>query len=256
MSNALQAFKGNLDKMQGQFKMALPEHISPEKFARTALTAVQQNPKLLDCDSKSLFSSLVKCASDGLLPDGREAALVIYGQSAQYMPMVYGVRKRMHNSGEVSSIDAQVVYENDDFDYQLGDEPKIIHKPALENRGKMRLAYCVVRFKDGGILREIMTKDEIYKARECSKAKNNGPWKDWESEMWRKTVLHRAAKAVPTSSDLERFLRADMSRMLGEDEKDVTPQNQIAAQISEDDASDLILHVEPEYTAQPTEPQA
>lgn len=230
MTNALTTFRNNLSKMDGEFKAALPEHISTDKFKRTALTAVQQNPALLDAEPKSVFSSLVQCATDGLLPNGKEAALVIYTtksgkewvKKAQYMPMVYGVRKRMHNSGDIETIDAQVVYENDDFDYQLGDEPKILHKPYLGGeRGNLLLAYCIIKFKDGGVYRELMTRDEILKAKAVSKSKDEegkptGPWKDWESEMWRKTVLHRAAKSAPTSSEIEKFLQEDMARILSE----------------------------------------
>ena len=54
----------------------LPEHITEEKFRRVAMTAINLTPALYKCDRKSLLGALLNAATDGLLPDGREAALV------------------------------------------------------------------------------------------------------------------------------------------------------------------------------------
>ena len=48
--------------MRQQIKMALPSHISVEKFERVATTAVQTNPDLLNpskVESRSLFDELL-----------------------------------------------------------------------------------------------------------------------------------------------------------------------------------------------------
>jgi hypothetical protein len=44
----------------------------------------------------------VKLAQDGLLPDGREAAVVMFGNKAQAMPMIAGILKKVRQSGEVA----------------------------------------------------------------------------------------------------------------------------------------------------------
>lgn len=259
MSNQITVFNNNLTKMDSQFKAALPAHISVEKFKRTALTAMQQTPDLYNCDQGSVFQSLVQCASDGLLPNGKEAALVIHNcktkdgwiKKAQYFPMVAGVRKMLFNSSEIVNVEAHVVHENDDFRYQLGDNPHIHHSPAIGNRGEMILAYCIITLKSGGVIREIMQREEILQAKECSKSKDKegrptGPWKEWESEMWRKTVIHRASKAAPKSSDLEKFLEQDMARILGDKQekrelKDVTNYADAISDISTDDFENDIV---------------
>src|SRR5687768_10957847 len=87
--------KGALAKMEGQFKMVLPPQISPEKFIRVAQTAIQTNSLLQQANKQSLYAAVMKCATDGLIPDGREAAIVTFnskaGLQAQYMPMVGGI---------------------------------------------------------------------------------------------------------------------------------------------------------------------
>jgi len=86
--------------MTGEFRNALPSHIKPEKFQRVVMTVVQQNPDLMGADRRSLLASCLKCAADGLIPDGREAALVIFKtkineqwvSAVQYMPMLAGIQ--------------------------------------------------------------------------------------------------------------------------------------------------------------------
>lgn len=77
----------------------LPSTVSPDKFRNVVITAANLTPGLLNADRKSLLGACVKCAADGLIPDGREAALVMFGQQVQYMPMVGGILKRAFGDG-------------------------------------------------------------------------------------------------------------------------------------------------------------
>lgn len=228
MSNLTVIKEGLLDpRGAAQLKMALPAHITPEKFQRAAITALMNNPDIADCSKQSVMNSLMKCAQDGLIPDGREAALVKFKGSAQYMPMVYGLIKRMRNSGEVQSVNAYIVYDNDEFDYVIRDGvEEFIHRPRIKgDRGNMMLAYAVVLLKDGGKHVEVMSKADIEKARMASSNQKGsktptGIWAAWYEEMAKKTVIHRAAKRCPTSSDIEKMLQRDMRvSMNGDDEE-------------------------------------
>ena len=95
MSNlpAVQEVRGAIEKMAPQFKAALPAHVSVDKFVRVTLTAVQTNPQLLEADRRTLFAAATKAAQMGLLPDGREGAIVTFKGQAQWMPMVAGIMK-------------------------------------------------------------------------------------------------------------------------------------------------------------------
>ena len=54
-----------------------------------------------------------------------------------------GIIKVLHNSGLIKTICAEVVYENDLFDYELGTAPKITHKPLITgDRGKPYMCLC------------------------------------------------------------------------------------------------------------------
>ena len=201
-ATALVEIENQLAERVTEFAEALPSHIKPEHFQRATLTALQQNPKLIEVDRRSLFTALKRCAQDGLIPDGREAVLVIYsdrerGSVAQYQPMVAGIRKLVLQSGEITRFEQAVICEGDEWDYELGDTPHIKHKPALDNRGKPILAYSVAQFRDGTLSRDVMTVAEIEKRRDVSRSQRGGPWVDWWNEMACKTVAKHHAKMLP-----------------------------------------------------------
>ena len=200
----IDVIRRELTSMQPQFKAALPSHVSPEKFVRVAMTALQTNPDLQRADKRTLFGSFTRAAQMGLLPDGREGAVVMFGQNAQFMPMIGGVLKLVRNSGELASLDALAVYKNDKFTYRPGMDPVPLHEPDwFGDRGEVIGVYAVAKMKDGAAYVEIMNKQQVEKVRAVSRSGQNGPWKAWWEEMARKTVLRRLAKRLPMSTDLD-----------------------------------------------------
>jgi recombination protein RecT len=202
--------RDQLTSLEGQLEAALPAHIPVERFNRVVMTAIQGNIDLLRCDRKSLFNACMRAAQDGLLPDGREGAIVPYKGEASWMPMIGGIRKKVRNSGDIASWDVHAVYENDHFEFELGDEPYIKHRPALSNKGKLIAVYSVAVLKGGEKSRDVMSVEDVEKIRAKSRSKN-GPWADptFYPEMAKKTVARRHSKVLPMSSDLDDLIRRD-----------------------------------------------
>jgi recombination protein RecT len=222
----IQQFRADLGRMESQFKMALPAHIPVERFVRVIMTAVQNTPKLLACDRQSFFNACMRAAQDGLLPDGREGAIVPFGDDdddggrrrgdgakATWMPMIQGLRKVARNSGEIDTWDVHLVYEGDQFTYELGDDPYIKHRPAPTGglHRKITHAYSVCRLKDGGLSRDVMNIEEIEDIRKAFSRAKKGPWSNPASygEMCKKTIARRHSKMLPKSTDLDRVLHRD-----------------------------------------------
>lgn len=216
LTQAIAEFKGGLIQRREDFAPSLPSHIAPERFERVVLTAVNLNPDLLKADRRSLYNACAKAASDGLLPDGRDGALVVFNtkdgegwiKKVQWMPMVAGIIKKARQSGEIASLGARIVYQNEIdqglFTHKVVDGvPKVDHAPILwGERGKPVLVYSFVQFKDGMVDFEFLHADDVAKIRNVSKSKDRGPWKDWEEEMWKKSAIRRHAKRLPISSEL------------------------------------------------------
>jgi len=230
--NPMQELRQTLERRKKDFEDVLPPQIPVERFIRTTITAIQLNPDLIAAERTSLLASTMKAAQDGLLCDGREAALVIYNskvgdawvKKAQYMPMAEGLLKKVRQSGQLSNISVQVVKENDFFDYELGDNERMVHKPALRNRGATIGAYSIAKLASGETSREYMDIDQIQAVKKRSKTATSGPWVTDEDEMCRKTVFRRHYKRLPKSTDLEQIIEHDNENY---ELKDVTPEPEV-----------------------------
>jgi recombination protein RecT len=208
----VKALQNQVASRQDELKKALPGHINVEKFIRTAQTAIVSTRNIEKANPQSLLMACSKAAADGLILDGREAALVIdYKGEVQYRPMMRGLLKLAYNSGLVKSISVQVAHENDEFEYFLGDEERIHHKIDFKagERGNPMAVYAVATLEGGVVMREVMTVEQInsirdrsdaWKAYKADKIKST-PWStDW-TEMARKTVFRRLSKWLPSSTD-------------------------------------------------------
>jgi recombination protein RecT len=249
----VEAFRQALDTRVSEIKMALPTHISVDKFRRVATTAVQTNPDLLDgskVERASLFTALVRAAQDGLLPDGREGAIVPFKGKAQWMPMVAGIMQKVRRSGEVASWDVAAVYEKDQFERLLGDDQRIFHKPHEEgDPGKVIGAYSIVTFKDGTKSRDYMPWWRI------EKAKNQGRggslmWTTFQDEGAIKTVIRHHAKRLPQATDIEAMFERDETMPTDEERVAMTP----VQPVSRLDA--LEQHIANDGTLSPDNPTA
>jgi len=220
-SNPIDVVKHQFDARIEEFQAALPAHIPIERFRRVVITAISERPDLLRAPRAELFRACVKAAQDGLLPDGREGALVARptrdGVSVTWQPMIAGIRKKVRNSGEIATWDVQAVYENDVFEYELGDEPFIRHRPALGDRGKLVAVYSIATLKSGEKSRDVMSVGEVerirdrsdaWKAYKAGKIKST-PWATDFDEMAKKTVARRHSKVLPMSTDLDDLMRRD-----------------------------------------------
>ena len=203
-----------IDAKKGSIQKVLPASIKIERFIAAAKTAILTTPGLMKCDPQSTIVSLMKCANDGLVPDGREAALIVFRTKqdqrwvdrCQYIPMVAGLLKKMRRSGQIFGVEPRVVYEKDEFSLQFGTEPHVHHKPALRDKGAFVAAYAIFTFSNGTKYIEFMDADEIQGIAMRSKSVNRetgeimGPWRTDYSEMAKKTVLKRAMKVLPTEA--------------------------------------------------------
>lgn len=115
-----------------------------------------------------------------------------------------------YRSGQISSIQAHVVHENDRFEYSYGLEPTLTHVPALADRGAPVSVYAVFKTKDGGFGFKVMSwADVITHGQKFSKTYSNGPWQTNPEEMAKKTVLKAVLKYAPLASEFVKGAVAD-----------------------------------------------
>lgn len=246
---------------QGIYSL-LPAHITPEAFVRAAAVAMAKSPDLAEADPTTVIMALSDCAKDGLVPDGREAALVVYNskvkrngrdewiKKAQYLPMVDGVLKRARQSGRIDVIAGKAVFEGDEFDYWMDEAGEHInYRPKLVGRGDFQFAFAFAKLKGGELIVEVMTKEEIERVKAASKGGQYGPWKDWYDRMAVKSVLHRLARRLPNASELMDMLeQGQQMDFHSHKERDVTPAPKPAASI---DSLKAAIDGKPELEQEP-----
>lgn len=195
--------------MEPEIKKALPSVITPERFTRMVLSALSTNPKLGGCTPASFLGAMMTAAQLGVEPNTHlgQAYLIPFNNhgtaEVQFQLGYKGLIDLAYRSGQVSTIQAHAVLENDHFEYQLGLDPKLEHVPATSNRGEATHYYAVVRMKDGGFCFAVMSKADVdAHAKKYSKAYSGfSPWKTAFDEMAKKTVLKKALKYAPLKSD-------------------------------------------------------
>lgn len=208
--------QGYIKAMESEIAKALPAVITPERFTRMVLSAISVNPKLAECSPKSFLGAMMTAAQLGVEPNTAlgQAYLIPFKNhgvmECQFQLGYKGLIDLAYRSGEVSIIQAHVVYANDEFTYELGLDPQLKHIPATKDRGEPVAYYAMFKTKDGGYGFEVMSIDDVQAhARRYSKSFGNGPWQTNFDEMAKKTVLKRVLKFAPLKSDFVRGVAQD-----------------------------------------------
>lgn len=211
-----QTVEAYMKKMGPRMAEVLPKHMDMDRMSRIALTTIRTNPTLLECTVPSLMGAVMQAVQLGLepgllghcylLPFNKNVGTKQNPQWVKEVQFIIGYKGMIdlaRRSGHIQSIYAHAVYENDEFEYELGLHPKLTHKPSFGDRGKFIGAYAVAHFKDGGYQMEFMPESEIEKRRGRSKSKDFGPWKSDYEEMAKKTVVRSMFKYLPISIEVQ-----------------------------------------------------
>ena len=209
-----------IKQMQPEIQRALPKGMDGDRVARLALTVLRQSEmqaqqsgkphmSLAACSPQSFAGALLTSAALGLEPGiNGEAYLVPYKRECQLIIGYQGYAKLFWQNPLARHLDAQAVYEADDFDYAYGTEPFLRHKPAKGDRGKVIAYYAVATLSTGGSSFVVLTPDEVKKLR-GGKVGTSGNIDDPMKWMERKTALRQLIKTLPRSTMLNAAMVAD-----------------------------------------------
>lgn len=228
--------------VQEQLAKVLPSHLTAERFARVALTAMTKTPRLLECTRESLLRCLMDLSSMGLEPNGREAHLIPHRNNkagvveATLIVDYKGLLTLARRTGKINIFRAEIVCVNDDFSWSDG---VVHHKIDFRKpRGDVFAVYSHVRFANGADDYEVLTKDEVEAIRRRSRSGDSGPWQtDW-SEMAKKCPVRRHCKRLEISPELTDALEKDDDRL---EERNVTRSQSPARGIAHDPTKPLEL---------------
>ena len=244
-------------QMKPQIEKALPSVLTGERFSRMVLTAMSTNPQLTECTPNSFLGAMMQAAQLGVEPNTPlgQAYLIPYrnhGQlECQFQLGYKGLIDLAYRSGEITSISAHEVCENDDFEYELGLNEKLRHKPALTDRGAVILYYAVFRTKAGGSGFAVMSVEDIKThSKKYSKAAGSSysPWSTNFDAMAKKTVIKQALKYAPIKTEFVRAVSTDetIKTNIAEDMADEPDETVITVDSEENKTDDIPANVDPE----------
>lgn len=178
---------------------ALPRDFNKARFVQNTLSLLNDNPDLAKYGQAQIVGGLLKGAYLGLDFYAHECYLIPYGKSLNYQTDYRGEKKlvKKYSIRPIKDITAEIVREGDDFSVGIKDNVRVVNfTPKPFNTGKIVGAFALVEYADGGIGIDTMSVAELENTRKHSKASNSPAWRDFTSEMYRKTVLRRLCKHI------------------------------------------------------------
>lgn len=210
---------GLIEKLTPQIEKALPKHITPDRMARLALTAIRQNQKLQQIASDnptSILASVMIASQLGLEPNTPlgQCYIIPYGAQAQFQIGYKGILDLAHRSQQFKRISAYAVDEADEFTYQYGMEPTLHHVPARKPTGNAVYYYAVYELTNGGKDFKVWSREAVdVHAKQYSQAykaqKKDSPWFTAFDQMAKKTVLIDLLRYAPKSIEMQTAVQYD-----------------------------------------------
>src|SRR5690625_2701210 len=241
-----------LKQMAPAMQEALPKHMDVDRLMRLTMTTIRTTPELKQADLPSLLGGVMQAAQLGLEPGLLGQCYLLPFKNnrkgiteVQFIIGYKGMIDLARRSGHIQSIYAHAVYENDEFEYELGLNPTLKHVPSFDSdRGEYIGSYAVAHFKDGGYQMEFMPKAEIEKRRLASPGGRSkySPWNNYYEEMANKTVIRHMWKYLPISVEIQEAVQYDEGT--ARSVKDITPNDDLFLEAPE------IIEVEAEETTE------
>jgi len=201
-----------------QLQRALPRGgLTAERLARVALTEMRRTPKLMECSQASLMGSIMVCAQLGLEPGPMGLAYLIPYENRKlgtvecsFQLGYRGLLALLWRSEAIASIQSEVVCANDVFDYDEGSNAHVRFKRLLTgDRGEKIGVFAAISLKGGGVIVRVMSVQDVEEHRARYSRAGSGPWDTAWDEMAAKTILKRAAKRAPISTETQLAISED-----------------------------------------------
>lgn len=205
--NQIQVFRNDLQKLKPEIEKLLNKN--SDRFIRIITSYVAGNPKLLECDSKSLYAALMEVAALDLeVGTLGQADLIPYKGKTKLIIGYQGFITLIYRSGMVKSVFANIVREKDKFDITFGTKGKLVHKPSLDMGTRIIGAYAYAELISGGEYYDYLPIAELERIRKYSASPNSLAWSEETSWMYRKTMIRQLIKLLPKFKNEAEIIKA------------------------------------------------
>lgn len=202
----LENIRSGIDAELTENIKALPEGFNKQRFILNCITLLKDNLKdFNNIDPASIQAAFAKGAYLGLDFFNGECYAIPYGGVAKFQTDYKGEIKlaKKYSKNPIKDIYAKNVREGDFFEEIITDGKQSVNfRPVSFSNRPIIGSFAVVLFKDGSMMYETMSVEEMEGIRDAfSKASNSKAWSKTPGEMYKKTVLRRICKLIDLDFD-------------------------------------------------------
>lgn len=205
-------------KHKGQLAAALPKHLNPDRMIRLALTAFSQNKAIAECTPESIFASVIMASQLGLeVGVLGQGYLVPYKKTCTFIPGWQGYVDLVSRTGR-ATIYSGSVFEGDEFDWGLGTEQYVRHKPKGESDpSRLTHTYAIGRVNGAHTpIIEVWPIAKVWAHRDRYNKVGPAHYSFKHPEMYaRKIPLLQVIKYMPKSVELAKAAEIDIAASEG-----------------------------------------
>ena len=195
----------NLNSLLATKAEALPNDFNKTRFLQNSITILQDTKGIEKCNALSVARTMLKGAFLGLDFMSKECYAIPYGNSLQFQTDYKGEVKlaKKYSVNPIKDIYSKLVRKGDFFEEEIKEGQQYINfKPIPFNTDEIIGAFAICFYRDGSMIYDTMSKEEIEKVRKnYSKAPNSPSWVKSPGEMYKKTVLRRLCKMISLDFD-------------------------------------------------------
>ncbi|MBK1884662.1 recombinase RecT [Luteolibacter pohnpeiensis] len=208
-----------LERSRSAIAMALPKHLTPDRMMRLALTCFSTTPALRKCTPQSILSSVVVAAQIGLEPGiAGQGYLIPYKDTCTFVPGWQGLVGLLNNSGRATAWTG-AVFEGDEFEFELGSNPKCRHIPGDHFGDPKKITWVYACGKVNGSEQPVIEAwpmRRVWRHRDQFNKVGQRHYSYENPEMYaRKVVLLQVLKYMPRSIELNNALTAANAAEIG-----------------------------------------
>lgn len=267
MGTDLTILEREIAPLAPHFEQALAGVMPVDRLIRTALISVERNPDLLTCNRQTFFNSIMTAGVLGLEMDGvtGQAFPIPFAKKVQLVIGYKGYNTLGARAG--LTISGEVVREGDEFEYSLGTDAFVKHKPSLGTGRRIIAAWALAAAHDRPPVISILGIDELLeiKAKSPGARKSDSPWNNPSigfPAMCSKSAKRRLCRSTPLNvrmqlaarmeeayeeQGLHSFIAADQRLVIeefspiAERQRNATPSaEQLTAPLNKDDGLQYI----------------
>ena len=202
-----------------QYGLSFPKDYNPTNALMGAYLimkeTVDKNGKCIleSCSQNSIANALMDMCTLGLNASKKQGYFIAYGGKCQFQKSYFGNITIARRNG-LRNINAEIIYEGDNFKYHIEDGMKVIdvHEQDFMNIDDEKIigAYAVGIMEDGSKRTEIMNIRQLKKAWNQRmgglKEDANSTHTKFRDQMSKKTVINRLCKLIGNTSTDGNFI--------------------------------------------------